>query len=420
MSHFHYTSHSLHCESVSLRQLAEEFGTPLYVYSASAIRENFRRLANAFASLHPLVCYAVKANDNLAILRLLRDEGAGFDVVSAGELYRVLRAGGEARRVVFAGVGKTDAELEYGLRAGVGWFNVESADELAALNRIAAGLGVTATAALRLNPGVEADTHRHIATGGSADKFGVPPVEALRSIREAARYPAVTIRGVHIHIGSQLHSPDVTLRALDAVLRFVDEARSLGVTMDTLDLGGGFPVQYRDDDPVPPIETFAAPIISNLQSQISTLQISLEPGRYLVADAGALVVTVQANKQAGDRRVLVVDGGMNALIRPALYDAYHRVLPLHSNLRPPISDLHDVAGPICESADFLARGRTLPPLERGDRLAVLDAGAYGMCMASNYNAQPRPAEVMVEGSEVRLIRRRETYEDLTSREDPVG
>lgn len=416
MPPFRFAGASLHCESVSLTRLAEEFGTPLYVYSASAIRENYRRLARAFAPLRPRICYAVKANDNLAILRLLRDEGAGFDVVSGGELFRALAAGAEARRVVFAGVGKTDPELEQGLKAGVGWFNVESADELAALDRIAARLGLRASVALRLNPGVQADTHRHIATGGAGDKFGLPVDQARDLVGRAADFPAVLIRGAHLHIGSQLHSAEATLRALDAALGFIDDARRLGIPMDTLDLGGGFPVQYRDDEIVPSIEDFAAPIVSNLQPLAANLQFSLEPGRFLVAAAGALVLTVQARKQAGDRSLLIVDGGMNALVRPALYGAYHRVLPLHSNLRPPTSDLQHVAGPICESADFLAHDRPLPPMQRGDRLAVLDAGAYGMSMASNYNAQPRPAEVMVEADAYRLIRRRETYEDLVERE----
>jgi diaminopimelate decarboxylase len=326
-------------------------------------------------------------------------------------LYCALRASADPAQIVFAGVGKTDAELEHALEAGVGWINVESADELERLNTLAARRGSHATVALRLNPGVEPDTHHHIRTGGLGSKFGLPVGEALALAQRAAEFPAVRLRGAHIHIGSQVPDPAPSLRAIEVALAFMADVPGL----DTLDLGGGFPVPYREADHFPELETFAAPIVARLRPLVGRLHFHLEPGRRLVADAGALVATVQAVKDVAGRRTLVVDAGMNTLLRPALYDAYHRVAPLH---RPAdhAALATDVVGPICESADVLARDRTLPPLRAGQRLALLDAGAYGYSMASNYNAQPRPAEVLVEDGTARLIRRRETYADLVARD----
>ena len=413
---FHYVDGALHCEAVPLGRLAEEFGSPLYVYSAGALRENYRRLAAAFAPLKPLICYAVKANFNLSLLRLLRAEGAGFDIVSGGELYRALQAGADPEHIVFAGVGKTDAELTAALEARIGWFNVESADELGRLNALAAARGQAVTVALRLNPDVEPDTHHHIRTGGLGSKFGMPVAEALVLVQRAAEFPAVRLRGAHIHIGSQVPNPQTSLRAIEVALAFMNEVPSL----DTLDLGGGFPVAYRETDQFPAIEDFAAPIVERLRPHARRLAFHLEPGRHLVANAGALVATVQAVKDVAGRRTLVVDAGMHSLLRPALYDAYHRVAPLALPQGGYAALASDVVGPICESADVLARDRTLPPLAAGHRLALLEAGAYGFSMASHYNSQPRPAEVLVDGESVRLIRRRETYADLLSGETDLA
>jgi diaminopimelate decarboxylase len=421
ISPFHYQAGELYCDGVPVSRIVGDVGTPFYIYSANRVRENYRRLAAAFAPLQPHICYSVKANSNLAIVRLLKEEGAGFDIVSGGELYCALKAGVPPERIVFAGVGKTRAELEYAVQSRIGWFNVESAGEVERLNDLAGVRGEVANVALRLRPGVEADTHRHIATGGASSKFGMTQAEGLALIRRAADFPHLQLCGVHIHIGSQLAAPAATLAAIDVALDFL-AAASLGKSagaqgvMPLLDMGGGFPIPYREDEAVASIEDFAAPIISRLQPLAADLQFAIEPGRYLVADAGALILTIQYEKEVDGHRVLVVDGGMNALLRPALYEAYHRVLPASESRMSDSQSLTSIVGPICESADVLARDRALPPLAPGDGLAILDAGAYGFSMASNYNSQPRPAEVLVKDEAFRLIRRRETYANLVAAE----
>lgn len=407
---FQYRADGLYCEGVRLADLAARYGTPLYVYSAGVIRDRYRRLSAAFAALRPRLYYAVKANANLSLLKLLKDEGAGFDVVSGGELARALAAGADPARVVFAGVGKTEAELTEALAARIGWFNAESADELARLNALASAAGRRPRVALRLNPDVEPDTHPHVRTGGGRSKFGFPLDETLSLLRSWDRFPALDLGGVHLHIGSQLADPAATLRALDVALDVI--ARDPRLTV--LDLGGGFPVPYRESDAYPSIEAFAAPIVAKLGAWLGRLTFHLEPGRYLVAEAGALVTTVQAVKIMAGRRVVVVDTGLHHLLRPALYNAYHRVLPLAR--AAPAGVPADVVGPICESSDVLARERRLPELRPGEGLALMEAGAYGFSMASQYNAQVRPAEVLVTGEGARLIRRRETYAELMAPE----
>lgn len=408
---FEYRAGRLHAEDVPLAELARQHGTPLYVYSAGTLRERFRRLSAAFAALRPRVCFAVKANANVRLLSELRRLGAGFDIVSGGELHCALAAGADPGTIVFAGVGKTDAELEAGLAAGVGCFNVESADELRRLNGLAAARGVRARAAFRLNPNVEPDTHHHIRTGGGASKFGLPLDEAQALAARRGEFPAVELRGAHVHIGSQMAGPGPAVRAVQAALAFLASAPGL----DLLDIGGGFPVHYRPGEVVPPIEAFAGPLVEILRPWAGRLHVHLEPGRYLAAEAGVLLTSVQAVKQMAGGRVVIVDTGMHHLLRPALYGAYHAIVP---EAEPSALDEEpcDVAGPICESADVLGADRLLPPLSVGDRLVVLNAGAYGYSMASNYNAQPRPAEVLVDGAEASLIRRRETWADLTALE----
>lgn len=405
---FEYLNNSLHCDSVSLTTLAKAFGTPLYVYSANRIRQNYRRLAAAFAPLRPLICYSVKANANLAILRLLHREGAGFDIVSGGELYKALKAGAHPQHIVFAGVGKTADEIDLAISHHVGWINIESEGELRRVVDIAARHGTTATVAIRLRPDVEADTHHHISTGSAASKFGVPVAQALELVR--GRLKHVQVRGAHVHIGSQLASPQATLQAVEVALEFVGKANALGASIDTLDLGGGFPVAYRDDEIVPDIEAFAAPLVARLASS-RLAHFHLEPGRSIIAAAAVLLTEVQYEKTDAAHRIVIVDAGMHTLLRPALYDAYHQVDVVTPPANAPRSPAH-LAGPICETADFLAHDRLLPPVQSGDLIALRDAGAYGYTMASNYNSHPLPAEALVDDGAYRLIRRRQTFDDL--------
>jgi len=412
--HFHYQAAELCCDGVSLTRLAAEHNTPLYVYSANAIRANYRRLATAFTQLRPLICYAVKANFNLSVLRVLKDEGAGFDIVSGGELHRVLTIGGDPARVVFAGVGKTDAEMDAALQARVGWLNAESADELSRLNALAGIRGRVTRVALRLNPDVQPDTHPHIRVGGGSSKFGLPADEVLALAKSWERFPALDLRGIHVHIGSQMADPGSILCALDVALDIISQIPRLEV----LDIGGGFPVPYRETELYPSIESFAAPILAKLAPCVARLGFHLEPGRYLVANAGVLVTTVQAVKRTSRGRTVVVDTGMHHLLRPALYGAYHRVVPLID--MPPMDAPCDVVGPICESTDVLAWDRHLPAVRPGDRLAIMEAGAYGFSMASQYNSHPRPAEVLVDGGLARRVRRRETPDDMLALEREEG
>lgn len=397
------------CEGVALAGLAVEFGTPLYVYSRRRLESNYRLLADAFRPLDGRIRYSVKANGSGAILRLLRGWASGFDVVSGGELYRTLLAGADPGAIVFAGVGKTDAELRLAVESGVGWVNAESREELEALDAIAGELGARPRVALRLNPAVEADTHRHIATGGARSKFGIDLAQADRLLLDAGRFPHLDLAGVHVHIGSQLASPDATVEAVRKSLALIDRH---GLRM--IDIGGGFPVNYRADAGLesPPPAAFAQALAPLLRGR--DLEILIEPGRSIVADAGLLLTRVLSVKQREGRQLAVVDAGMTDLIRPALYEAYHPIAPLRADGGDRVAT--DVVGPVCESADAFARDRLLPALARGDLLAITHAGAYGMAMASNYNSRPRPAEVLIDGERAALIRRRERYDDLVALE----
>jgi len=403
----HYRDGALCCDDVPLDAIADAVGTPVYIYSAARIRANAARLQTAFAPLGAAVHYSLKANANLAIIRLLAALGLGMDAVSAGEIHRALRAGVAAERIVFAGVGKTPAELAYALEAGVGWINVESQDELHLLDRLAAQRGARPRVALRLNPGVSARTHHHIATGHAGAKFGIAASTVAAILAQRGATPHVRIEGLHVHIGSQLGSVDETLTA-------VREAQTLAEPypdLRTLNIGGGFPVAYQDGDEYPPPEAFA----EALRPHLAGWQVKLEPGRSIVADAGLLLVSVLYVKHQGGSRFVIVDGSMTELIRPALYSAQHPIAPLRA---APATESAIVAGPVCESADILHRDAMLPTLSAGDRLAILVAGAYGMSMASNYNQRVRPPEVLVEGASWRVVRRRETWDDLLRLEEP--
>ena len=414
MTGFHFNDGAWWCDEVAVNQLADQYGTPLYVYSRAQLEANYRRVAEAFAPLNAHLHFSVKSNANGALLRVLRDLGSGFDVVSGGELFRALHAGADPTSIVFAGVGKTRDELVYAIDQGVGWINVESSQELDVLEEIATARQCHSSFALRVNPSVEADTHHHIATGGHRSKFGIDVDEARSILINTAHYPHLDIAGLHIHIGSQLATPDGTVAAIERILPLTEIH-----PIRCLDLGGGFPVAYRPTDHFPEPAAFAAKIIPVLKDR--PFEIAIEPGRSISANAGALIATVQYVKPRNGRRIVVVDASMTELIRPALYEAYHHIeVVSHGTDTDQSADtdrVSDIVGPVCESADVLGGDRVLPIVRRGDRLIVFNAGAYGMSMASNYNSRPRPAEVLVEGTSQRLIRRRETWQDLIELEN---
>lgn len=405
------------CEDVALSELAEKFLTPLYVYSAGTVRDHYRKIVEAFEGAHPLVCYSVKANSNLALLSLLKEEGAGFDIVSGGELHRAITAGADPSRVVFAGVGKTDREISEALEAGILFFNVESEEELLQIESVAAGLGVKASVALRLNPDVSPDTHRFIVTGARETKFGLDVERAATTAKKALELDHIDVRGVHMHIGSQILEAGPYEVSLERTLAFAMDLAEQGHPVDTINVGGGFGITYDEKEALPP-SAFAERIVPLVAE--AGFRLILEPGRFIVGNAGVLLARVIYHKDNGFKRFAITDAGMNDLVRPSLYGAFHRIWPVDGPPpeTTPESDLHetDVVGPICESGDFLAKARLLPEVKSGDLLAVYSAGAYGFTMASNYNSRPRPAEVLVDGDRARLIRRRETYADLVGPE----
>ena len=403
-----YRDRSLHCEDVALADIAAQAGTPCYVYSATAVRENFLAYDRSFGELPHMVCYAVKANGTLALLHLLAKAGAGFDIVSAGELYRVRRAGGDPAKIVFSGVGKTSDEIDQALAAGIFVFNCESEPELALVDALAHRRGMKARVALRVNPDVEAETHAHISTGRLAHKFGVDIGEAEAMYERARKLENLLLEGVSCHIGSQLMDPAPLMEAVDRVLELIERLRSKGFNIRHADLGGGLGVAYRPGDTTPAISEFVSALSARVAGR--DLRVMIEPGRSIVGNAGVLLTRVLYRKKTGEKVFVVVDAAMNDLIRPVLYNAYHEILPLRQ--RDGETARVDVVGPVCETGDFLARDRDLPNVLPGDLLAVCSAGAYGFVQASNYNARPRIAEVLVEGSAWRVVRERETYEDL--------
>ena len=407
MNHFTLRHGELHCEDVALATLAATLGTPLYVYSKAAIVEAFRAFDRAFAGVPHLVCFAMKANDHLAILRLLAREGAGFDVVSGGELWKALRAGADARKIVFSGVGKSDAELEAALDAGILMINVESPQELDAVERVAARRGGRAPVSLRVNPDVDPKTHPYIATGLKKSKFGIDFGEALVQYGRARAMPHLDVVGIDCHIGSQLTEVTPFVDALARVRELAGRLVAEGFGLRYLDFGGGLGITYKDEVPPTPAE-YAAAVQAGLRGLDCTLV--LEPGRAVVGNAGVLVTKVLYRKDTAARRFVVVDGAMNDLVRPALYGSYQAIQPVRP--RGGSTIVADVVGPVCESGDFLAKDRELEEVGSGDLLAVMSAGAYGYVMASNYNARPRPAAVLIDGSRHHIVRERETLEDL--------
>ncbi|MGQ4877739.1 diaminopimelate decarboxylase [Billgrantia sp. LNSP4103-1] len=411
MDHFEYRDGVLYGEEVPLSQVAEEVGTPCYVYSKATLARHFRAYTEALGSHPHLICYAVKANSNLAVLGLLARLGAGFDIVSVGELERVLAAGGDPAKVVFSGVAKQEGEMARALEVGIKCFNVESRPELERLNGVAERMGKVAPVSLRVNPDVDAGTHPYISTGLKANKFGIPVDEALAVYELAAELPGVKVVGLDCHIGSQLTEIAPFLDTLDRLLVLLERLRERGITVEHLDLGGGLGVPYRGERPPQPFD-YAASLLERLaQWEHGTgLTLLFEPGRSIAANAGVLLTRVEFLKPGETKNFAIVDAGMNDLIRPSLYQAWQAIIPVDT--RPAReSASYDVVGPVCETGDFLGKERDLA-IAAGDLLAVRSAGAYGFVMASNYNSRPRPAEVMVDGDVFHVVRRRETVESL--------
>ena len=406
MTAFQLRGGRLQAESVPLDDIARRFGTPCYVYSRAALESAFRAFTAPLAGRDHLVCYAMKANSNLGVLDVLARLGAGFDIVSGGELARVLAAGGDPHKVVFSGVGKNEAEIREALAAGILCFNVESASELARIERVAGQASARAPVSLRVNPDVDPRTHPYISTGLKESKFGIAHEEALPLYRKAAASASLRVVGIDFHIGSQLTDAAPFVAALDRVLELVDALGKRGIALHHLDLGGGLGIRYRDEQPPRPADYLGA-MLARLSGR--TEKILLEPGRALVGNAGVLLTRVEYLKHGPDRNFAVVDAAMNDLLRPALYDAWHDIVPVVPREAAPRQ--YDVVGPVCESADFLGRGRSLT-LAEGDLLAILSAGAYGMAMSSNYNSRPRVPEVMVDGAAAHLVRERESVPSL--------
>ena len=410
MSAFEYRDRQLHAEAVPLATIAERYGTPCYVYSRAALTDAYRAFDGAFAGHDHLVCYAVKANSTLAVLNLLARLGSGFDIVSGGELQRVLAAGGDARKVVFSGVGKSAEEMRQALAAGILCFNVESESELVRLDSVAAQAGKKASVSLRVNPDVDPRTHPYIATGLKENKFGIPYGDALGLYRKARGMRHIAVAGLGCHIGSQLTEVAPFVAALDRIVELAERLRAEGITISHVDIGGGLGIRYRDESP-PAVADYAQALAGRIGGR--PWKLLLEPGRALSGAAGLLLTRVEYLKHGSDRNFAVVDAAMNDLMRPALYDAWHEVLPVAAGGSGGKS--YEVVGPVCESGDFLARERTLA-LKEGDLLAIMTAGAYGMSMSSNYNTRPRAAEVMVDRAEAHLVRERETVSELMARE----
>jgi diaminopimelate decarboxylase len=428
MDHFIYRDRKLCCEDVPVRDLAETYGTPLYVYSKATLLHHLGQIQQAFAEVKPLICYSVKTNGNLHLCRLMREAGAGFDVTSGGELYRALTAGAAGNTIVFAGVGKTDPELRHAMEAGVFLFNVESEQELHALAAVAKGVGRPAPVALRVNPDLPPKTHAKTDTSVKGVKFGLDIATVLDVAKGVIDNPHVRIVGLHMHLGSPILSSQPYRDGAAKALVLIEELRKQGHPVSVMNMGGGFGIHYRKQEALP-AGAFAEALVPAVKQ--SGCQLVLEPGRFIVGNAGALVSRVIYTKESGGKHFVIQDAAMNDLIRPTLYESFHRIWPVEpaEGLPAPPEDYEadlpgcrpcDVVGPVCESGDFLARNRLLPDVARGDLLAVFSAGAYGMAMSSNYNARPRVAEVLVDGSTHRLIRRRETYEDLVRQEVEVS
>ncbi|MAX25359.1 MAG: diaminopimelate decarboxylase [Phycisphaeraceae bacterium] len=425
MDDFQYRNGQLFAEDVNIDELAAKVGTPMYVYSKKTLLTHFNKLRAAFAAVDPVICYSIKSCGNINLLKLLAGEGAGMDVVSGGELYRAQLADADMSKIVYAGVGKTDAEIEQGIEAGIGYFNIESEAEFENIAAIAQQMGKTAHAALRVNPDIyDPKTHDKTTTGKKETKFGVDIERAKRFFDSYGNNPHCKPTAIHLHIGSPIYSPEPYVKAIEKALVLIDELRTAGYTIDTLDIGGGFAADYESGKS-PDWQEYADAIVPLVKDK--GLKIILEPGRTISGNAGILVTRVQYLKKGGNKKFVIVDTGMHHLIRPAMYDAFHFLWPTQCDpsqapvdrkeeMDLPGLELTDVVGPVCESSDVFAKQRMLPSMERGDLIAIYTCGAYGMVMASNYNAMVRPPEVLVDGDTATIIRQRETYEQLVTGE----
>ncbi|MFM7097250.1 MAG: diaminopimelate decarboxylase [Gemmataceae bacterium] len=424
MDHFAYRNRSLHCENIPVAELAERYGTPLYIYSKATLVHHLHQIQEAFREVDPLICYSVKTNGNIALCKLMADHGSGFDVTSGGELHRALVAGGRGEKIVFAGVGKTDAEFRTALDNNVFLFNVESEQELHALGNVAKSMGKVAPVALRVNPDLPPKTHAKTDTSVKGVKFGLDIETVLDVARGILGNPGVKVVGLHMHLGSPILSVEPYRLGVAKALNLISKLREQGHPISVMNMGGGFGIHYRKQE-AQPAKAFAEVIVPAVKE--AKCRLVLEPGRFIVGNAGLLLSRVIYTKESGGKHFVIQDAAMNDLIRPTLYDSFHRIWPAQPSVDfPNLPEDYeaeipgglkvDVVGPVCESGDFLAKGRSLPPLKRGDLLATFSAGAYGMSMSSNYNSRVRAAEVLVDGSKSKLIRRRETYQDLVGPE----
>jgi diaminopimelate decarboxylase len=414
MHDFKVINNYLYCEGIKVEALARRFGTPLYVYSQHTLIDHYAKLYSAFRQIDPLICYSVKANSNLSILKTLVSRGAGLDIVSGGELFRALKVGCPADKIVYASVGKTGHEIEAAIKAGILFFNVESLAELENINRIASKLRRRTRVAIRVNPDVEPKTHKYITTGKLTNKFGIDLKTAYDILLLRSRFSNLSISGLHIHIGSQITESEPFVAAINKMAAFIEKLKQQGINLEYLNIGGGLGIVYDNELPQT-AEKYATEVLPILKR--TGLKIIMEPGRFIVGNAGILVVKVLYVKTTPKKKFIIVDGGMNDLIRPALYGAYHQIVPARAVSG---TEKADIVGPICESGDFFAKDRVLPRLTEGAFLAVMSAGAYGFSMSSNYNSRCRAAEVMVKGRRAYLIRKRERQSDLTANEEIIA
>lgn len=425
MDFFNYKNGELFCEDVPAARIAAEVGTACYVYSKATLLHHFRQVAESFKALNPTICYSIKSNGNINLCKVLAEAGSGFDVTSGGELFRALQAGGDPKKIIYAGVGKTDDEIREAINVGIAAFNIESEAEIENIDRIAGEMGRQAIGAVRINPDVDPKTHAKTTTGKKETKFGVDIERAERVFEQYRNLKNLRIGGIHIHIGSPVYEVQPYIDAVKKVTALIDRLTERGHKIEWLDLGGGFAVNYKGPDQALPVTEHAKALVPLLQGK--PYRIALEPGRYIVGNAGILLTKVLYRKTGGAKQFVIVDAGMNDLLRPTLYESYHYVWPVKPDAKnlfptrdaeqaPVDGETVDVVGPICESGDYLAKDRPLPKTQRGDLLAVFTAGAYGFAMSSNYNNRPRIAEVLVDGANFKIIRRRETYEDLVAAE----